>query len=442
MGRIELLQPFLEGGIRNTNFFNGRLLSAEDLRREQQANREREAQLARAIGTGIVHGLEVERAPQSGGGGLTNAVVRVSAGLALNGNGQSLSLPLDTEVALVRELEAVDAEAGLFATCAPPQQTAVVAGAGVYLLVVTPASGYDGRAPVSGLGNAGLTSPGCGSRYAVEGVQFKLIDVDLNTNAAVSPTLRAQLSALMKAGGAANTSRLRNLLAHLGSGEARRKSFVLDPFVEDTERAGGNLLTALKTQGTLTPCDVPLALIYWTANGIGFTDMWSVRRRPAARPEADRWSPSLDDGRVANAEAMFRQFQEQLEAILRDAPHPEGVAAKSYFRFLPPAGVLPLAGGNSPVGFDYLKFFEGITYRPPVYMEGARAVELLRAALEYAPHDLEDDEVLRVYRVRENMQGQAGAKPPQAYMIFTSGHVPDHGDARYNLAHWNYSNYS
>jgi hypothetical protein len=442
MGRIELLQPFLEGGIRNTNFFNGRLLSAEDLRREQQANRERDAQLAKAIGAGVVSGLEVERAPQSGGSGLTNAVVSVRAGLALNENGQSLSLPLDTEVALVRELETVNEEAGLFATCAPPQQTAVVSGAGVYLLVVTPASGYEQRAPASGLGNTGLTSPGCGSKYAVEGVQFRLIDVDVNTNAAIPADLRAELSALMSAGGAADLSLLRNLLAQLCSGESRRRSFVADPFVEETESVGAKLTTSLKLQGTLTRCDVPLALIYWTASGIGFTDMWSVRRRPAGRPDADAWSPALDDGRVANAEAMFRQFQEQLDEIRRDHPHPAGVSAKAYFRYLPPAGMLPLKSAGAPGGFDYLKFFAGITYRPPVYVEGARAVELLRAALAYAPHDLASEKLLRVYRVRENMQAQAGAEPPQPYMIFTSGHVPYHGDAYYNLAHWNYSNYS
>jgi hypothetical protein len=442
MGRIELLQPFLEGGIRNTNFFNGRLLSAEDLRQEQQANRERDAQIARAVGAGVVSGLEVERAPQSGGSGLTNAVVQVRAGLALNENGQSLSLPLDTEVALVRELEAVNAEAGLFATCAPPTQTAVVSGAGVYLLVITPASGYEQRAPVSGLGNAGLTSPGCGSRYAVEGVQFKLVNLDVSTSAAIPADVRAELNALMSAGGAANLSLLRNLLAQLCSGETRRKNFVADPFGEETAEPAANFINSLKLLGTLTSCDVPLALVYWTATGIGFTDMWSVRRRPAARAGADRWSAALDDARVADGEAMFRQFQEQLEMIRLDDPNPAGVAAKSYFRYLPPAGLLPLSSAGSPGGFDYLKFFEGITYLPPVYTEGARAVELLRAALAYAPHDLEGGELLRVYRVRENMQAQAGAAPPQAYMIFTSGHVPYHGDAHYNLAHWNYSNYS
>ena len=34
---LELLEPMLRGGIRNTHFFNGRLLTADDLRAEQAA---------------------------------------------------------------------------------------------------------------------------------------------------------------------------------------------------------------------------------------------------------------------------------------------------------------------------------------------------------------------------------------------------------------------
>ena len=40
MESIELLTPILLDGIRNTHFFNGRLLTADDLRVEQQANRQ------------------------------------------------------------------------------------------------------------------------------------------------------------------------------------------------------------------------------------------------------------------------------------------------------------------------------------------------------------------------------------------------------------------
>ena len=38
--RIDLDTAFLDDGIRSTNFFNGRLLSAEDLTQEQKARKE------------------------------------------------------------------------------------------------------------------------------------------------------------------------------------------------------------------------------------------------------------------------------------------------------------------------------------------------------------------------------------------------------------------
>jgi len=56
---IQLETPFLEGGIAFTNFFNGRLLSGEDLTREQQARRAVAQQLGHAVGDGVAYGLWV-----------------------------------------------------------------------------------------------------------------------------------------------------------------------------------------------------------------------------------------------------------------------------------------------------------------------------------------------------------------------------------------------
>ena len=55
-----LLEPIVENGIKNTNFFEGRLLTGRDLREQETADREHRRQLGRAIGAGIVEGLEVE----------------------------------------------------------------------------------------------------------------------------------------------------------------------------------------------------------------------------------------------------------------------------------------------------------------------------------------------------------------------------------------------
>lgn len=49
----------LEGSVRNVNYFNGRLLTAEDLTAGQAANNTHHWQLGQAIGAGVVRGLEV-----------------------------------------------------------------------------------------------------------------------------------------------------------------------------------------------------------------------------------------------------------------------------------------------------------------------------------------------------------------------------------------------
>jgi len=64
---------------RRNRFFSGKLLSPDDLEREQDYGRAAEAQLSRLVlGAGVVCGLEVTVADDGGG-------VRVGPGLALDG---------------------------------------------------------------------------------------------------------------------------------------------------------------------------------------------------------------------------------------------------------------------------------------------------------------------------------------------------------------------
>src|SRR5258705_1340911 len=97
--RISLQQPILNGGIRSINFFNGRLLSARDLTREQTANREADRRLGQAAGDGIAYGLEISKSLEST---QEFPVITVEAGLAVNRIGQTLMLTDKTDVALVR----------------------------------------------------------------------------------------------------------------------------------------------------------------------------------------------------------------------------------------------------------------------------------------------------------------------------------------------------
>jgi hypothetical protein len=441
---INLGQPITTGGIRNANFFNGRLLSAEDLQAEQSANRRHHHQLGRAAGAGIIHGLEVRLTP-----GVTPPTeVTVSAGLALNRRGQPLALAQDVDVALVPTPGPAAAGAGLFGDCEPPQP--VLTGTGVYLLAVAPASAFAGRVPatsLTGLGNfacgcGGSAAPaaGCGAAYAIEGVQFRFVRVELSTAPGVSAELLQQLDGLMAQGTAASLSLLRNLLAHVCLGTVQRSGFPVDPLPGG--RAGTGypyLVDPLIGLGGLTDCDVPLALVYWTTAGIQFLDLGSVRRRPLPGPPDQPWPLAPGGGLASVGEAVSVQFQEQLGQLTNLGT----VRALDYFRYMPAAGLLPLPGSDGAPGVDYRAFFATLPYRDPTFIEGATLEALTRASLSYAPIDVTAGELIWLYLVRENRQAldQGASPPPRPYLVFTSGDVPHQANARFDLARWDYSNY-
>src|SRR5262249_37671084 len=122
--------------------------------------------------------------------------------------------------------------------------------------------------------------------------------------------------------------------------------------------AGYGLLDTLRpTQ--LTDCDVPLAVLSWTAtDGIRFLDRWSVRRGLTAPSPAGNWAPLHGGRRRAEAEAMFLQFQEHIAALRSTLPKPDTVVATQHFRYLPPVGLLPLKGGGAAAGFAWATFFQ------------------------------------------------------------------------------------
>ena len=436
-----LAEAITDGGISNTNFFNGRLLTAEDLRTEQTANRQQRQMLGRALGAGIIYGLEVKPTP---GAPSPVSQVTVSAGLALNRRGQPLVLTADVNLALAPPVDTPMAQAGLFGDCEPPQP--VVTGAGVYLLLLSPASALQGRALTNGLNINGSRNPDCGQRYAVEGVQFRLVRFDPATVPGVSPARQKQIHDLLAASTPADRSLLRNLLAHVCLATEQRLGFPRDP----SAWAGGLdgptpvVVNPLAAAGVVTACDVPLALLFWTTAGIQFVDLGSVRRRPLPGPPTQPWPLLPGGGYPALGEAVSVQFQEQL-AQLTGLGLPANqfgtVQAINYFRYLPAAGLLPV-GGAAP-GFDYRQFFNTLPYRAPVFIEGATLEALVRTSLSYAPIDLANGELIWLYIIRENIQAidQGPAAPPAPYVIFTSGDVPFQGNARFNLARWNYSNY-
>jgi hypothetical protein len=408
MSVIATKQPILDDGIRLTNFFNGRLLTGADLRREQDAHRQAHRRLGQAIGEGIARGLEVSKSATATA---TNPKVTVAAGLALNRIGQTLALSQVVELALTQQYNQ-DAGAQTFSECLPLQGGAYVAGAGAYLLTIAPASSNEGRAMMSGLGNV---TASCNTDAIVETAQFRLLPLS-------PPLTQTDLQ---------DQQRLRNRLAYKCFGVDDFGTFYGNPFAPQSPYYG--LLDELRPN-TLTDCDVPLAVLYWTlTDGVRFVDMWAARRRMTAGTLDYRWQLLLSDRRVSEAEAMFQQFEEQIRDIRASESNLENIKASGRFDYLPPAGVLPLAEGGN-LGFDFQKFFEDQAFHPPVFIEEAMVEPLIRAGLTCAPISLLNKDPIRLYRV-------AGGNIIRPYLIFTSAYAPFLGEARYDTARWDYSNF-
>jgi hypothetical protein len=453
----QLLESILDDkGIKNTNFFNGRLLTADDLKTEQEANRQHHEQLGQAIGTGIVHGLEVSLIANGADG--TPPVVSVTAGLALNSRGQAVALSSEVTVALARQIDPLPVEAGLFRECKPPKTGTEPRDKGAYILVATPTSGFRERAPVRGFSDGKVIN--CDSRYAQEGIKFRVEELKIPELTGISQATSNEIIELMTKTDTASLSKLRNWLAHLCFGTEELAGFLQDPFTQINNKSAFTrygAIDALLAKGQLTDCDVPLALLYWTPNGVQFLDMWSVRRPLMRKAENAAFASLIDERRIAVGQVIFLQFQAQIADLASVTGDLGTRLAQAYFRYLPPVAMIPVAEETDSTDTQATKFFTGMTYRSPVFINAARIESLIRESLSYPPIDTQTidpktnekdpqkGEMLWLYRVRENRMAIdfAGSAPvPRSYLIFASGHLPYIGDAQFSLAHWNYSNYN
>ncbi|HZU03856.1 MAG TPA: hypothetical protein VFA10_29605 [Ktedonobacteraceae bacterium] len=426
-----LTEAILDGGIRSVNFFNGRLLSGEDLSQEQEANSEERKRLGQAIGDGIVSGLEVAKSTTTGNSGLP--VVTIQPGLAINRLGQTLVLTKSVDVSLVSSnAGATTSTQSLFVTCTPPQSGPYIAGAGVYLLTIAPAIGSEGRTPVSGLGNVGAF---CNTRYNIEGVQFHLLQVNI-------PQSELQ-----------DSDRLRNRLAYacFGTSDPLVQTFFQNPLGSSVQQGYGLLDTMRQGNSTGAAClsdtDVPLALLYWTVDaGIAFIDLWSVRRR-ITRPSADtRWPLFISDRRLSEAEAMFLQFEEHVQDIIAGGPNTlSTLAAMQHFAYLPPLGILPLQRTGSAPGFDPNAFFRTLASSNLEMTDGNLLRTLMHEAMYHEPINLADTSRanrVQLYTVWENVQAFTGLVTDQLVFVFASHTLPYRGVARFGYANFDISRFA
>lgn len=421
---LQLQQPLKEGGVRSVNFFNGRLLTSKDLSREQEARRDLDARLGLALGEGVAYGLEARRDEQRDRP--EQPVLRIEPGLAINRAGQVLRLASATSVALARSVSG-STSTGVcdcaFASCSPVDAGLYVAAAGVYVLTLAPAAVGDGRAPSNGLDPLNVR---CNTDSTIEALQFRLLPF--------TPTLLAGLDLA--------SSTLRNALAYRCFGNGVQPSG-LAPLLDGMPRAD-DALEALRKL-TLSPAEVPLALVYFERSAqLGFVDNWAVRR-PLHHAESSLLAGLCETRRQSVGRAMFLQFQAQVAELAAPRVLPPTVTAQSHFRYLPPVGVIPVAFENASSDAAALRFFTGMTCRKPAFINAARLEDLVRESLGYPPIDTHSGECVWLYRVRENHVAAApgsAASAPRASLVFASGHLPYRADAQFDLAHWSQANFA
>ncbi|HEX8380606.1 MAG TPA: hypothetical protein VF619_08675 [Allosphingosinicella sp.] len=419
---VDLEQP-VGGGIESVNFFNGRLLTAGDMTREQRARRETEARLGEALGDGIVFGLEASAIPPDTEEPLVSILVQ--PGLAISGAGQLLRLDQPERIRLSRVDSTSFAAGGCqFDDCVPMSAGTYVAGEGLYLLTIAPAERSLGRAPSNGLGAAGTP---CDVDRRVDSVRFRLLEVP--------PKLYAKLQVLKPD--------FRNRLAYecFGPGVlADWATFLPGGGARSPAIEGERSLIDRMAAAGLTEREVPLALIgFQGVAELTLLDGWSVRRPVSLADVPGAFHSALAPRREATGRAMFAQFQEHL-ADLRAADTPE-LKARTHFPFLPPVGVLPR------MSFDEgREFLGGMAVRGPIHINSATVELLIRESLTHPAIRSEGLEVIWLYAVAENqiaaMNALAGKAVADPYLIFASANLAYRGDARFNLHRWNYANYA
>jgi hypothetical protein len=219
-------------------------------------------------------------------------------------------------------------------------------------LTVLPVSQFEGlasmRSSASGVASGVSNAPGCGSKWEVEGVQFKVIRLDtsdLSGLFANVPDITLDDQGILR----------QNLLAHWCYGTLIVRDFGIHPF--DFTDNYSPLDPNAAFIPDLSADDLPLAAFHWDGSRITFVDSWIARRR-VVHPDAvtgtnsslqvGSWKAIMDDRRAAENQARFRQFQDQLDSVVAAGNKPGSgtdlttVKVTDSFTFLPPVGFLPV----------------------------------------------------------------------------------------------------
>jgi hypothetical protein len=292
----------LDGLRRRPRYFDGRFLTGADMTRDQEYIRQRQADLARATGTGVVSGLQVSMAGSAGGETLVIAPghgVTPTGDIVMVTTRRSIA-PLDLPT-----VERLDASMGLRLRPRLPLGRRT----GLFLLALR--SVEFTANPIAAYPTT-ITGP------------RQIEDGDVIEATAIT------LIPFPDTGGAANLAEARRAVAR-------------SIFLGQTEGLPQDAL--------------PLAMIAMDRGSIRWIDMAMVRRETGADTPLQ---VSMGARPRALAEAFVAQYQGHLSDVLRDRAASglsPAFAAAQYFAALPAAGQLPAATIlTDPLGFRQLWF--------------------------------------------------------------------------------------
>jgi hypothetical protein len=280
--------PVVAGSNTRPLWFDGRFLAAHDLAREQHYFLRRQAELGRAAGFGVLHGLTVDQGSQP----VTGETIVIHAGVGITPAGGLVMLTTDLTIQLsdIADEENLDEEFGLSTSPQQPSRTRT----GIFVIALrwlqftaNPITFYPSN----------LQSP----RVSRDG------DIVEATAVSLVPY----------------TNPVNNYDASLQQAALAYQIFV-----------GGNT-------GTLEDSLLPLAMVSIDRGVIQWIDMYLVRRDSG--PQASGIQLQLSDPAVQ--QAYLLQYTAQLEAFVAQreaAGQMLNFAATDYFQALPSAGLLPL----------------------------------------------------------------------------------------------------
>jgi hypothetical protein len=294
------------GRLTRLNYFDGKFLRAEDLRREQEYHRTNVALSNQAGGAGVVHGFDASLA----GGDL----LRLSPGLAIDPDGRVLHMPGTLEVSLGELIELSRERfgwsgdggengngGGQFAECetvlaAPPGKA--TEGLTLYLITLSHVEALCGHEDVYGRLCEDACATSSDRPYQVEGVLVRAEPLTLLTRLAFSTSV------------ALGSQHLRSQVAsaYFADERARRASLV----------SGAGLRSEAWCHAAAFDVTAPVAVALVARAGATtvFVDPWAGRRERIDVPPRRYWAWNMSMRPWEVYLAQILQFQCQLRDLL------------------------------------------------------------------------------------------------------------------------------